>query len=50
MLTGCSPRPQCAIKDNGEGLFFVLAAGDDGDDDYDDGTDAAIRNDDEDLR
>ena len=38
MLTSCIHRPQCAITDNDEG-FFVLAVGDDGDDD--DGTDAA---------
>ena len=38
VLTSCFRRPQCAIKDNDEGLLFG-AAGDDGD--YDEGTDAA---------
>ena len=48
-LTCCSPRPHCAIKENDEGLF-VLATGDNGDDDDDYGTDAAFTNDDEDRR
>ncbi len=48
MLTGCYPRPPCAIKDNDEGILCCLAAGDDGDDDG--VADAAITNDDEDLR
>ena len=53
-LTCSSPRPHCAIKDNDEGPCFFLATGNNGDDADDDDdyydADAAITNDDEDLR